>query len=242
MEQHSPLAKYNMAVSAEQVSIFLTNDNTVISFFEISAAGVEKPIITRLSTLGTALRGSCDASLLVQAIIDAVIDLALPLAGVYNDLLADLELDVLTSPSITQCRQLYVCTSEINKMLRFLNPIETLVKGLRDHRAKRTESEPAGSQSSGAGDVTISPITHTYLGDVLDHCIVITEQLQQLKQSSDNLISLIFNTISAAQNRSMTQLTMVTIIFMPLTFMTGFFGMNFEEASFPDIHQPIWYL
>ena len=242
MERHSSLASRNMAVSAEQVSIFLTNDNTVISFFEISASDIEKPIITRLSTPGTILRESCDASLLVQAIIDAIIDLAMPLTAVYNDLLGDLELDVLTSPSIRQCRQLYICISEINKMLRFLNPIDNLVNVLRDHRTPLSQELATRELENPATGVIVTPQTHTYLGDVLDHCIIITEALQQLKQSSENLINLIFNTISANQSSSMQQLTTVTIIFLPLTFITGFFGQNFAEEGFPDIHHGIWYL
>ncbi|QUC23540.1 uncharacterized protein UV8b_07781 [Ustilaginoidea virens] len=241
MERHSTLAEYKMAVSAEQVSIFLTNDNTVISFFEISAADVESPIVTRLSTPGTILRESCDASFVVQAIIDAIIDLALPLTAVYTELLADLELDVLTSPSIRQSRKLYICISEINKMLRFFSPIDNLVNVLRDHRTLLSQENATREPGSAACGVTMTPLTHTYLGDVLDHCIIITEAFSQLKQSSEDLINLIFNTISANQSQSMKQLTMVAIVFLPMTFITGFFGQNFDREGFPDIHNGIWY-
>lgn len=242
MEANSILAPLGLAVSAEQVSIFLTADNTVISFFEVSAGDVERPIVTRLSNPGTILRESCDASLLVQAIIDAIIDLAIPLTAVYNDVLGDLELDVLTSPSIKQCKSLYICISEINKMLRFLNPIDNLVNVLRDHKTNLSHEEAIKELENPASGVIVTPMTHTYLGDVLDHCIIITEALQQCKQSSDNLINLIFNTISANQNESMKQLTTVTIIFLPLTFITGYFGQNFPQEGFPDINHGIWYL
>ncbi|KAH7308113.1 hypothetical protein B0I35DRAFT_483394 [Stachybotrys elegans] len=241
MESHSSLAAYKMAVSAEQVSLFLTSDNTVISFFEGSAGDVERPIVTRLSTPGTILRESYDGSLLVQAIIDAIIDLAMPLTAVYTDMIGDIELDVLTAPSISQSRGLYICTSEINKLLSFLNPIDNVVNVLRDHVTNLTQDEAMRELNNPRSGVIVTPMTHTYLGDVLDHCIIITENLQQLKQSSDNLIDLIFNTISATQNESLKQLTVVTIIFLPMTFITGFFGQNFDPEGFPEIHNGIWY-
>ena len=69
MEKHSSLVTKNLGVSVEQVSIFLTSDNTVISFFESSAEDIETPIISRLSTPETILRRSSDASMLVQVIL-----------------------------------------------------------------------------------------------------------------------------------------------------------------------------
>jgi Mg2+ and Co2+ transporter CorA len=240
MEQHSSLVPYRMAVAAEQVSIFLTADNTVVSFFESSAADIERPILRRLGDHGTILRESYDGSLLVQAIIDAIIDLAIPLTAVYTDVIGDIELDVLTAPDISQSRRLYICMSEINKMLAFLNPIDNLVNVLRDHKSPLSQEAATRELNNPASGVTITPQTTTYLGDVLDHCIIITEALEQLKKSSDNLIDLIFNTISATQNESLKQLTVVTIIFLPMTFITGFFGQNFE-GSFPEIKHGIWY-
>ncbi|KAJ0158483.1 Magnesium transport protein CorA [Colletotrichum tanaceti] len=233
METHSSLISRGLAVSAEQVAIFLTSDNTVISYFEMSAEDIERPITIRLGDPSTILRQSCDASLVVQAIIDAIIDLAMPLTAVYSDVIGDLELDVLTSPSIKQTRSLYICVSEINKMLTFLNPIDNLVNVLRDHRTELSQDEAARQLQNPATGVIVTPLTHTYLGDVLDHCVIITESMQQIKRSADNLIDLIFNTISANQNESMKQLTIITIIFLPLTFLTGYFGQNFEY--FPEI-------
>ena len=186
MESHSSLAPKGLAVSAEQVSVFLNSDNSVISFFELSAEDVERPIVKRLATSGTVLRQSCDASMMVQAIIDAIIDLAVPLTSVYSDVIGDLELDVLTSPSVKHSRSLYIIISEINKMLSFLGPIDSLISVLRDHTTPLTQEDASRVLQDGTS-VTVTPMTHTYLGDVLDQCTVVSEALYQSKRAADNV-------------------------------------------------------
>ena len=106
MEKNSALREKGLAVSVEQVSIFLCDDNTVLSFFEHSANDVEDPILRRLNTFDTILKRSADGSLVVQAIIDAIIDLAIPVVTAYEDAIGDLELDVLTDPDVERSKSL----------------------------------------------------------------------------------------------------------------------------------------
>ncbi|KAK1071008.1 hypothetical protein LTR74_003657 [Friedmanniomyces endolithicus] len=226
-------------MSVEQVSIFLTADNIIITIFERSGEDIFEPIYGRLQSPHTILRSSDDPSMLVQGTIDAVVDLSVPVGKAFEDTFTELELAVLTKPSITLSRQVYVLRAGLASFLDLLVPISSLVRALHDHRNLPTQ--PEGTPSVDFARRAVSPLTQAYLKDVQDHITTLTSSTRMRIRSAENLTSLIFNTIAAKQNESVRQLTVVSIFFLPLTFLTGYFGMNFDSMPVVQEHSDTFF-
>jgi hypothetical protein len=108
LSQHSPLTQQHLAIQIEQIALFLLSDNTILTFFEhpTSSASVSAPILTRLESPSTILRHSADAGMVMQAVLDTVIDLAIPCVQAYEGVIAELEVEVLRAPNVGHSKQL----------------------------------------------------------------------------------------------------------------------------------------
>ncbi|WRT63134.1 uncharacterized protein IL334_000037 [Kwoniella shivajii] len=84
-----------------------------------------------------------------------------------------------------------------------------------------------------------SPMTKVYMGDVIDHLEITVGSLEQFVNTCDHLTDYVFNVLSFQTNESMERLSIVTVVFLPLTFIASYFGMNFDD--FPELHQSVSY-
>lgn len=248
---HRILSPGTFGMSVEQVSMFMTADNTIVTIFEHSGSDVLGPILTRLNLPETIVRSSNDPSMLVQAVVDTIVDLSIPIAKAVNDAFRQLEMEVLTTPAIAQSKQLYVLRSGLTVLNDNIIALGGLVRTLCDHHAvpppsmASSRSSSAGATKStqqlSSGGIFISPMTQVYLQDVQDHVLALSNSTHQSIRSAENLTSLIFNTIAASQNESVRQLTLVSCFFLPLTFLTGYFGMNFDPMPAVNQHSDLFF-
>lgn len=246
-------------VYVEQASIFLLEDGTVISLFQNGAEFVTKPIMARINTAKTLIRDSEDSSFLLHSIIDSIIDFAMPVVDSYAEEIAKLESKVFDGPKARYTRELHSLQSELRLLRRVLAPSQHLIQTLKtkvgyqptgkededDRRSISSRASPRKFVASMAklnensdfvklsGGNYISSLTRVYLNDVFDHTNTLVESLDSLSGSCKDLIDLTFNTINHSTNQSMQTISILSVIFLPTTFISSVFGMNFEH--FPEL-------
>ncbi|EIN14274.1 hypothetical protein PUNSTDRAFT_96001 [Punctularia strigosozonata HHB-11173 SS5] len=217
-------------VKIQPMCIFLLRDNTVVSIHPNPDLDFTLPISMRLRQPQTVLRTSADGSFLVQSLLDLIVDRALEVIDEYQAKILSLEHAVLLKPHMDTVKFLHILQGDLILHRRTMDPIKTVVYGLRRYDVDRCAAliaEPELDVKAVRG--YMSHKAKIYLADVNDHMEYILTSLDMFAGISENLINYTFNMASNQMNEVMRQLTLATVIFLPLTLLTGYFGMNFEN-------------
>ncbi|KAI0673968.1 hypothetical protein C8Q78DRAFT_663457 [Trametes maxima] len=208
--------------------IFLYRDGTVISMHKDNTLDFTAPITERLRQRDTGLRSTADPSLLVQSLLDLVVDQALEVVEEYQGKILKIEQAVLFKPSMKTVRRLHILQGDLILHKRTLEPIKTVIYGLRRYDVDRVLALKETPDPSAKVEGYMSHKSKIYLADVHDHMEYILSSLDMIAGITQNLIDYTFNMASYDMNETMRRLTLATIIFLPLTLLTGYFGMNFD--------------
>lgn len=225
--------------------IFLFRDGTVISISPSSSdLSFTSPINKRLHQPDTGLRMSADPSLLVHALLDLIVDNVLEVVDEYHAKINKFERSILLNPQMEMVRHIHILSGDLVLHKRTLAPIKTLVYGLRRYDVDRCMalvdmSDPANLNFKVSG--FMSHKSKIYLADVYDHMDYILTSLDTFALIAENLIQYTFNLVSYEMNEVMRRLTLATIIFLPLTLLTGYFGMNFETMWSTEQHSDLFF-
>lgn len=196
-------------VEHEQVSI-LQLDKFVLIFKEKSDE-LLAPLMQRIRTRKGRFR-SLGADYLAYAILDIIVDGFFCLSDSLDEAINALEDALLTAePSHRTLLELQRVKRELIHIRRYVAPIREVMAAIL-----RSESE------------LIEEKTRIYLRDVSDHAIRVAESIDAYKDILASLMDVYVSSVSNRLNEVMKVLTVFASIFIPLTFLTGIYGMNFE--------------
>ena len=197
------------ALKQEQVSMFLF-EKTIITFQEIPG-DVWGPIRTRLNRGGARLR-TYDISYLFYALLDAVVDHFFPILETYGQRLEELEEAVLDDPGPSVQQSIHHVKRELAVLRRVMWPLREVANELQRTEMKWIDAE-----------------VRTYLRDVYDHALQIIEILEMHREQAAGLNDLYMSAVGNRMNEIMKVLTIMASFFIPVTFVAGVYGMNFEH-------------
>ena len=200
---------------AEQIAIVL-GKNWVLTFQEHHAADVFDPLRQRIRTGAGKIRTS-GADYLAYALIDAVVDGYFVVLEDLGEEIEELESEVTRPDAAPMLTKIHFTRNFGLYLRRYVWPVRDVLAGIERN-----------------GSPLISANTRMYLRDVYDHAIEIMEMLEAYREMVAGLMELHLSANSNRMNSVMMVLTTVTTIFMPLTFIAGVYGMNFEFM--PELH------
>jgi magnesium transporter len=200
-------------IQAEQISL-VHGHNVVLSFQENGGdvfASIRQGLRTgkgRIRTLG--------ADYLVYSLVDAIVDSYFGVLELLGERIERVEDLVLTEPGPHTLQDIYSLRRELLFVRRAVWPLREVVSSMQ-----RGDSR------------LISDTTKTYLRDVYDHTIQVIDTIETLRDMVAGMLDIYLSSISNRMTAVMKVLTIITTIFMPLTFIAGVYGMNFR--SMPEL-------
>jgi magnesium transporter len=201
--------KSGKLIQAEQVSL-VTGPTFVLSFQE-NGTDVFEPIRERLRT-GKGRVRSLGADYLLYSLVDAVVDNYFTVLELLGERIERLEDELVADPQREVLHQIHDVKRELLFIRRSVWPLREVVSGL-----SRGESS------------LIQPGTRLYLRDVYDHTIQVIDTIESFRDLTASMLDIYLSSISNRMTAVMKVLTIITTIFMPLSFIAGVYGMNFEH-------------
>lgn len=163
---------------------------------------------------------------LFYRLIDIIVDNYFLATDFIADQLDDIEESILSDPDIEINNDLYKIKKEITAAKKAIAPLREIISGLL-------------KDDSGI----LNDDTKNYLRDVYEHVIHAMETLDNQRESVSDFLNLYMSALSIKMNEVMKVLTIFAAIFIPLTFIAGIYGMNFEympELSWKYGYFAIW--
>jgi magnesium transporter len=206
----------------EQVSL-VVDAGSVLSFLERQSALFE-PVHERLRVGKGRIRGS-GSGYLAYALIDTVVDHLFPLLDHLGDELEGLEESILEDPTSDDRNHLHLVKRNLLLLRKSVWPLRDMLRNLMTG-----ESELIGDQN------------RAYLRDVTDHAALALDILETYREMVASLNDLYLSSVSNRMNEVMKVLTIIATIFIPLSFVAGLYGMNFDPHVSPwNMPELSWY-
>lgn len=196
------------AVWGEQVSIVL-GANFVMSFQESGGDLFESVVVRLRNKLGRLRRMGSDY--LAYALLDTIIDHYFEVADLLADEIERIEEQLVERPETAILAAIYQIKREILYLRKNIFPLRDVTLRLEK------------------GD---SPLIHDssrlYLRDLYDHVIQINDAIETFRETATSLLELYHTSVSNRMNEVMKVLTIISTLFIPLSFLAGVYGMNFK--------------
>ncbi len=198
----------------EQISLF-PGGNFIVTFQEREGDPFD-PVRKRIESSAPNRLRTRGADYLAYALIDAIVDSYFPPIEAAGDIVDGIEDEMLHKAHKHQMRQLHELRRDANVLKGVLWPMRDALATLIRNDAPFVKAE-----------------TKIFLNDTLDHSLRQIELVETQRDMLTGLIEMHLSLMQARTNDVISYLTIVSVIFMPLTFLVGVWGMNFDPAASP---------